>query len=154
MPSFHSQWLVLVTDFTPLQSLLGGALIGFGAVVLWLGCGRVAGISGIVAGALSRDGLTAPWRWMFVAGLLLGAAVTARSMPELPAPAIDTSMPLLLVAGALVGLGTRLGSGCTSGHGVCGLARASQRSMVATCVFMAVAAVTVFIVRHVLGSGA
>lgn len=140
-----------MTEFTPLQSLVGGLFIGIGAVVLWIGNGRVAGISGIVAGLLGASGVAQAWRWLFVLGIVAGAALTVSSGPELPPPSIQASMPILLIAGVLVGLGTRLGSGCTSGHGVCGLARASSRSLLATCVFMAVAAGTVFVVRHLLG---
>jgi uncharacterized membrane protein YedE/YeeE len=137
--------------FTPWSALAGGALIGLAAALLLLGSGRVAGISGIVGGLLRRPatGDTA-WRLAFVAGLLaapLGWALVARW----PVPRIDANLPTLVVAGLLVGLGTRYGAGCTSGHGVCGLARLSPRSLVATLAFMAAGFGTVFVMRHLLG---
>ena len=139
-------------NFTPVASAAGGMLIGLAAALLWLGLGRIAGISGIVGGILPIRRREAAWRLAFLAGLLvapllLGAAVGYSA----PAPAIG-SVDLLAVAGLLVGFGTRLGSGCTSGHGVCGIARLSPRSLIATVVFMGTAAVTVFLVRHVTGA--
>ncbi|NMM44424.1 YeeE/YedE family protein [Rhodospirillaceae bacterium KN72] len=137
-------------NFTPVSALIGGGLIGLSALVYYLGIGRIAGISGIVGG-LMTDGTGRPIRAAFVVGLLLGAAALfyGYGMP----PAVEMQVadwPWLVVAGLLVGFGTRLGSGCTSGHGVCGLSRGSLRSLVATCTFFAVALVTVFVIRHVL----
>jgi uncharacterized membrane protein YedE/YeeE len=123
-------------------------MIGLASVMLlWLN-GRIAGISGIVAGMVSQKGSEFGWRAMFVAGLLLGAFGYALYNGSLPV-SVPASIPVLLVAGLLVGFGTRLGSGCTSGHGVCGIGRLSKRSIVATITFMVVAAATVFVANHV-----
>jgi len=139
-------------NFTPYSALIGGALIGLSAALLLFLNGRIAGISGIVAKVLfpeQRDDLS--WRIYFLAGLLLGPMIL-RVVNGIPFDFnFETSLPVLLIAGLLVGYGTNLGSGCTSGHGICGLARLSPRSMFATVVFMAVAGITVFIVRHLLG---
>jgi uncharacterized membrane protein YedE/YeeE len=123
--------------------VLGGALIGAGAAVLILFNGRVAGISGILGRVLRGDPGTGGWRIAFLSGLLLPALVLGPGVKGLQAP-----WPLLAAAGLLVGFGTRLGSGCTSGHGVCGIANVSPRSFVATGVFIGVAMLTVFLVRH------
>jgi len=136
--------------FTPFASLCGGALIGLASGGLVLLCGRVAGISGIVGGLLCSRRPELGWRVLFIAGLsaapwLWGAAAT---WPEVR---IDTGWPLLVFAGLLVGFGTRLGSGCTSGHGVCGLSRLSPRSCLAVLCFMGSGFGTVFITRHILG---
>jgi uncharacterized membrane protein YedE/YeeE len=123
-------------------------MIGLASVMLlWLN-GRIAGISGIVGGMVSQKGSEFGWRAMFVAGLLLGAFGYALYNGSLPV-SVPASIPVLLVAGLLVGFGTRLGSGCTSGHGVCGIGRLSKRSIVATITFMVVAAATVFVANHV-----
>ena len=142
----HIDWL----HFTPWASLAGGILIGLAAALLLLANGRVAGISGILGGLLRPARGDLAWRVAFLAGLFLAPLVwlTLRVMP--PAQ-IDHSPALLALAGLLVGLGTRFGSGCTSGHGVCGIARLSPRSLTATACFMVAGIVTVFIVRHVLG---
>lgn len=130
-----------------LQSLIGGLLIGVSVFIMARGLGRVTGISGIAASALvSRDGL---WRWAFLLGLLLGGALAAAALNL--APTSIASGWALPVAGLLVGFGTVLGSGCTSGHGVCGLARFSIRSVVATCVFMASGIATVAITNALKG---
>lgn len=129
-----------------LQSLAGGALIGLASAGLLLVNGRIAGVSGILSNAIAlKPGL---WRWGFLAGLLaVGAALAARGWNA--PPALTAQAPFgLAVAGLVVGFGTQLGNGCTSGHGVCGLSRLSLRSLVATLVFMAVAALTVFVTRH------
>jgi uncharacterized membrane protein YedE/YeeE len=141
------------TPFTPGTATLGGLLIGAAAVLLLLANGRIAGISGILGGALSGAGDERRWRIAFVLGLPLGAlAVGAlRGGLEIGVPG---SLARMAVAGLLVGLGTRLGSGCTSGHGVCGIGRGSRRSVVATAVFMATGALTVFVVRHLLAGPA
>lgn len=139
------------TGFTPAPALIGGGMIGLAAVLLMLSLGRIAGISGIVAAGLGRDSTDRGWPLAFLAGLLAPGAVLAatRTVPDL---AFVASLPLLVAAGALVGFGTRLGSGCTSGHGVCGLARLSKRSLVAVLAFMTAGFVTVAIVRHVIGA--
>ncbi|MCE4226471.1 YeeE/YedE family protein [Methylobacterium sp. C25] len=128
--------------------LVGGLLIGASAVLLLLGIGRIAGISGIASGMLSPYGRDTPWRAVFLVGLLLGPLLYRMQAGHWPEVQSDASLPVLIVAGLLVGYGTRLGSGCTSGHGVCGLARLSPRSVTAVAVFMVAAAATVFIVRH------
>lgn len=133
--------------FTPVSSALGGGLIGLSALILWLGVGRNAGISGIVGGAL--DGAGDAWRLAFIGGLMIAPALYAVSFGA-PQVVVTAGPTVLIAAGLLVGFGTRLGSGCTSGHGVCGMARLSIRSMTATVTFMAAAAVTVFISRHML----
>lgn len=136
-----------VTSSTLLQSLAGGLLIGGGAATLLLANGRVAGISGITASLARGDGGPAAWRLAFLLGLLLPGFVFGLGQTSFAGGG-----PWLAVSGLLVGIGTRVGSGCTSGHGVCGLSNLSVRSLVATLVFMAVAMVTVFVVRHVLPS--
>ena len=137
-------------NFTPLAAALGGMMIGLAAALLVLLQGRIAGISGIVGGLLlSPPRGDVAWRIAFVAGLV-AAPVLYRLLAPLPAITIETGIPQLLVAGLLVGFGTRLGSGCTSGHGVCGLSRRSPRSLAATGLFMAAGIATVYAVRHLL----
>lgn len=137
--------------FTPWASLGGGALIGLAAALLILGGGRVAGISGI-AGGLFRPGAGEwPWRAAFLAGLIAAPLVWGL-FAALPVVRSDASTAMLIAAGLLVGVGTRYGSGCTSGHGVCGLSRLSPRSLVATLAFMGTGFVTVYLVRHVAGA--
>ena len=139
------------THFTPLAALSGGLLIGLSATVLLLGNGRIAGVSGIVGGLLQRyKAGDFAWRVAFVLGLVL-APVLYRLFAEQPESRIDASWVMLVVAGVLVGFGSRLGSGCTSGHGVCGLSRLSPRSLVATATFMTTGFVAVYVVRHLLG---
>ena len=137
------------THFTPLAALSGGLLIGVAVAIFALFNGRIAGISGIVGGLLRPRGGDIGWRVAFLGGLLLAPVLYSLIAP-LPAVRIDASWGMLVLAGLLVGIGTRYGSGCTSGHGVCGLARLSPRSMVATGIFMAAGFATVFILRHVL----
>lgn len=141
-------------NFTPVSALLGGMLIGDAAVVMMLSLGRITGVSGIVGGIvggiLGAAGGEIAWRVLFVAGLVAGA-FAARAALGTPAWAPSAGLPLLVAAGLLVGFGSRLGSGCTSGHGICGLARLSPRSLVATLTFMAAGIATVFVARHVLG---
>lgn len=140
-----------IVNFTPATGFVGGLLIGLAAsALLWLN-GRIAGISGIVNGALARPDSEATWRWLFLAGLLGGAAIEFWLIPARRAFETGLSWPVFLLAGVLVGVGTLLGGGCTSGHGVCGLGRLSTRSLVATLTFIATGVLTVFIVRHVLG---
>ena len=137
-------------NFTPLSGLLGGLLIGLAAAMLLLLNGRISGISGIVGGLLTPKSSDAGWRVAFVAGLVLGAfgyvLATGGAIPV----RMQASLPILIAAGLLVGFGTRLGSGCTSGHGLCGIARLSKRSIVASAVFFGVAMITVFVVRHAI----
>jgi uncharacterized protein len=130
---------------------VGGAIIGLAASCLLLGIGRVAGISGITATALTH--VDRAWRLAFVAGLLLVGFLAADGWPDLFVNRTGIGGTELVIGGLLVGFGTRLGSGCTSGHGVCGLSRASKRSLVATVTFMLMAGVTVFITQHLLGGG-
>lgn len=138
------------TTFTPIAGLIGGALIGVAAVIFMALLGRIAGISGIVAGVLAPPSPDTPWRVMFIAGLILGA-VAARASGWGQAPMIAVSWPILVIGGLLVGIGTRIGGGCTSGHGVCGIARLSMRSVLATLVFMLVAMGIVYARRHLAG---
>ena len=138
-------------QFTPVSALVGGLLIGASATMLLVLNGRVAGICGILGGLLTPVRGEAGWRGAFLAGLLSAPFVVVAVGRALPAVSLDVPLPILIVAGLLVGFGTRLGSGCTSGHGVCGLSRGSPRSLVATAVFMATAIVTVFVTRHVMG---
>ncbi len=133
--------------FTPLQSLLGGLLIGLAAALLLLFNGRIAGISGIVGGLFNARRQDIVWRVVFIAGLLV-APLLYRVFHPLPDVNIEAGKGTILLAGLLVGIGTRYASGCTSGHGVCGLARLSPRSLVATAVFMVTAGLTVSILRH------
>ena len=137
------------THFTPWASAAGGALIGIAAAMLALFNGRIAGISGIVGGLLSPQARDIAWRVAFVAGLLVSPLIFALST-EAPPPRIAAGFGTLALAGFLVGLGTSYGSGCTSGHGVCGLSRLSPRSLVATAAFMGAGIVTVFLARHIL----
>jgi uncharacterized membrane protein YedE/YeeE len=132
------------------HGFIGGVLIGLAAVLLLLANGRIAGVSGIVGGLLSRKRGDIGWRAAFVLGLWLGALVYWAARGALFEVALQATPAVMIVAGFLVGYGTRLGSGCTSGHGVCGIARFSPRSMVATAVFMASGIATVFVVRHVI----
>ncbi|MCL6263393.1 YeeE/YedE thiosulfate transporter family protein [Craterilacuibacter sp. RT1T] len=136
--------------FTPAAALGGGVLIGLAASAFVLLLGRIAGISGMLGGVLER---AADWplRLAFVLGLLAAPMIYALLAGAMPLPVIEASTPTLLLAGLLVGVGTRFASGCTSGHGVCGLSRLSPRSLVATLCFMGAGFATVYIVRHLLG---
>lgn len=136
-----------MTSFTPLQSLIGGLLIGFSTLLLIRWLGKIAGISGIVGQLWSAAAGDRTWRYAFVAGLLVSPLLYRLVLP-LPAMQISASPIWLIAAGLLVGFGSRLGSGCTSGHGVCGLSRLSLRSLVATLTFMATAMMVVWLVRH------
>lgn len=136
------------TDFTPVSALVGGALIGLAATLLLWSLGRVAGISGIVNTALEQHGGRG-WRLAFLLGLVAAAgAWFALSGAQ---PRSGFPLPWLLAGGLLVGFGTRIGSGCTSGHGICGLARLSKRSLAAVATFMCAGAATVYVLRHVSG---
>ncbi len=140
-----------MTDFTPIPALIGGALIGLSAALLMLLTGRIAGISGIFGGCLTVGANDRGWRLAFIAGLigapLLGSVVGF----GLAAPLVPKSWIVIVAAGLLVGFGARLGGGCTSGHGVCGMARLSPRSIAATVIFMLTAIIVVFLMRHALG---
>jgi uncharacterized membrane protein YedE/YeeE len=139
------------TEFTPFASLIGGLLIGSAAILIMVGSGQIAGVSGIVAGLLRSPENGSSWRIAFIAGLLGGAAIAVLAGLFDPGTVRFPATGLLAaIAGLLVGAGTSVGGGCTSGHGICGLARLSPRSLVATCIFMAVAFVVVFITRHIL----
>ena len=139
-----------IASFTPGLSLTGGLVIGTAAAVLVLFNGRVAGISGILGGLMNMPQNDAGWRVAFLAGLV-GTPVLAGLLGSPIAPDIQAGWSEILVAGFLVGIGTRYASGCTSGHGVCGISRGSVRSLVATATFMASGFLTVFVSRHLLG---
>ncbi|HZP20234.1 MAG TPA: YeeE/YedE thiosulfate transporter family protein [Bauldia sp.] len=142
--------------FTPLTAGLGGVLIGLSATLLWLVNGRTAGISSIFGGIVPVHRGEVPWRLLFLLGLPIGAWLGAEYGPaifaEIPTalPSVDIGPAALVGAGLLVGIGTRISRGCTSGHGICGLSRLSKRSFVAVGTFMATAALTVFVMRHVI----
>jgi hypothetical protein len=140
-----------MSHFTPISSLLGGLLIGLAAASLWLANGRIAGISGIVGALPSARSRDVAWRIAFLGGLIVSPLLWA-ALAGPPVVILEASVPTVIAGGLLVGFGTRLGGGCTSGHGVCGLARCSPRSIVATCVFMVAGFATVFVARHVVGS--
>jgi uncharacterized membrane protein YedE/YeeE len=133
--------------FTPWMSLAGGMLVGLAAALLLLLHGRIAGISGILGGLLRPSPGDTAWRALFLLGLVLAPFVWSAVRP-LPALHIDAGKGMLIAAGLLVGIGTRYGAGCTSGHGVCGMARLSPRSIAATCTFVAAGFVTVWLIRH------
>lgn len=139
-------------SFTPVSALIGGLMIGAAASLLWLILGRIAGVSGILGRALEgSDGSERLWRILFLIGLPAGAALAVvLGLADIPS-APPRQLELAVIGGLLVGFGTRLGSGCTSGHGICGLARLSPRSLVATLIFMAAGMASVFVLRHVIG---
>ena len=138
-------------NFTPVSATIGGLFIGLSATILLLFNGRVAGISGIIEPRASQSGGGDAWRLAFAVGLLIGGAAMLLARPEAFGVPTGRSLGAVIGAGLLVGYGTRLGSGCTSGHGVCGLSRLSKRSLVATCTFMGAGFVTTYVVNHVLG---
>jgi len=140
------------TTFTPIASTIGGVLIGTASVLLMLTLGRIMGATGILAGFFtpaSRDDFL--WRAAMLAGMMTGPVVYLALTGSFPAVEIPISTPVLLIGGFIVGIGVTVGSGCTSGHGVCGMARLSPRSIAATATFMAATAVTVYVMRHVIG---
>ncbi|NRP60207.1 YeeE/YedE family protein [Marinobacterium sp. xm-d-564] len=142
-----------IINFTPYSALIGGALIGLSAAVLLLFKGRIAGISGIAGGVILPEKDDIPWRILFLVGLVVGGVFYQLFGIS---PSVENIQPVtgkvgLILAGLLVGIGSALGTGCTSGHGICGLARRSFRSLVATLTFMLTAMITVFIVRHLVG---
>jgi uncharacterized membrane protein YedE/YeeE len=138
------------TNFTPWASLIGGLLVGLATAMFLLLNGRIAGISGILGGLLRPTKGDIGWRIAFIAGLIFSPIAFSVAAP-LPAVQIDAGTTSLIMAGLLVGIGTRYGSGCTSGHGVCGISRLSPRSMVATTFFMLAGFITVFVTRHLIG---
>lgn len=133
------------------KALLGGALIGFASLLMLYGNGKILGISGIAGGLFRKTGDSRAWRVLFLAGLLVGGTVVLYGVPGAFEVSVARSPWTLVAAGLLVGYGTRLGNGCTSGHGICGVSRFSPRSLVATAVFMASGAAVVFVINHVLG---
>src|SRR5471032_2941442 len=140
-----------MTNFTPISALFGGALIGLSAALLMLLTGRIAGISGIFGGCLALRANDRAWRIAFVAGLIETPLLGALAGFPLSIPSMPNSWIVTVLAGLLIGFGTRLGSGSTSGHGVCGNARLSARSIAATAIFVVTAMVVVFLMRHVFG---
>lgn len=143
---------MIETAFTPGASLAGGVLIGLSATLLMLSLGRVMGATGILAGLLQpKSGEDFAWRAVLLAGMVTGPVLVWVVSGEMPAVQVPISTTALVIGGLIVGLGVTYGSGCTSGHGVCGMARLSRRSIAATVTFMAFAFATVFVVRHVIG---
>jgi len=135
--------------FTPASALIGGAIIGAAVALFVVLNGRIAGVSGILGGLARPQAGDISWRVAFVAGLIAAPLALLAALPDIR---VDTSYPVLIAAGLLVGVGTRYGGGCTSGHGVCGVSRASPRSIAATVAFMAAGFATVYFVRHLIGS--
>ena len=141
-----------MANFTPISAAIGGALIGLSAVFLMMLNGRIAGVTGVFAGLIDPAGSDRAWRATFLAGLIAAPLSAALFALPLPLPQMPASLTVVAVGGLLVGFGTRLSNGCTSGHGVCGIARLSPRSIVATAIFMAAAIVIVALTRHVFGA--
>jgi uncharacterized protein len=140
------------TAFTPWQSLAGGALIGLASVLLMLTLGRIMGATGLLAGVLTPSAHPASsWRIALLAGMVSGPLAVLAITGQMPEIQVPVSMPMLLIGGLLVGIGVTYGSGCTSGHGVCGMARLSRRSIAATITFMLTTGITVYVIRHVVG---
>ena len=139
-----------MTNFTPISALIGGGMLGLAALILLKFNGRIAGISGVINGALQSGG-DKSWRWIFLIGLIFGPLLAVPFIEHV-AITLEVSWTLIIVAGFLVGLGSSLGSGCTSGHAICGMGRLSPRSIVATCIFMVTAALVVFLMKHWLGA--
>lgn len=140
-----------MANFTPVSAAIGGALIGLSAVLLALFTGHIAGVSGIFAGLINPQTSDHRWRAAFIAGLIAAPVIVTAVGYAVPVPQMPGSYVTIVIGGLLVGFGTRLGSGCTSGHGICGIARLSPRSIVATFVFMAAAIGVVALTHHVLG---
>ena len=140
-----------MVNFTPLSAAIGGGLIGLSAVSLMLLTGRIAGISGIFGGLLDFKSDDKGWRFAFIAGLILAPLIAGWIGHAMPPPQMPASWTVIIAAGLLVGFGTRLGGGCTSGHGICGIARLSDRSIAATVIFMLTAVATVAVSRHMFG---
>jgi uncharacterized membrane protein YedE/YeeE len=143
---------MIETAFTPYQSLIGGALIGVSAVLLMSNIGRIMGATGILAGFVWPSNFREwIWRAVVLAGMATGPFALMLFTGHLPEVQVPVSLPMLIIGGLIVGVGVTLGGGCTSGHGVCGIARLSTRSIIATLTFMITAFVTVYVIRHVLG---
>jgi uncharacterized membrane protein YedE/YeeE len=140
-----------MTEFTPLQSLFGGALIGLSAVLLMALHGRIAGMTGILSGVIPPLAGDWPWRAVFLAGAIISPLIYLAAGGEI-AFSIPIGIPAIVLGGLLVGIGVHFGNGCPSGHGICGIARLSPRSVVAVITFMITAFITVLIVRHVIGA--
>ena len=140
-------------NFTPISAAIGGAMIGVSAVWLMASAGRIAGISGILGGALGAESGDKSWRWSFLIGLFIAPLLVGLLRPSRLNVEFPVTGPLLILAAILVGVGTQLGSGCTSGHGVCGNARLSMRSLIATLTFMTTGVMTVFVLRALGGLG-
>lgn len=142
----------VITPFTPGMSFAGGLAIGLGAVLLMVGLGRILGATGIMSGLIfAENNDERSWRLFMVAGMILAPLAILAVTGEMPEVNVPISPAMIIIGGIIVGFGASLGSGCTSGHGVCGLSRLSFRSLVAVPIFMATAAITVFLVRHVFG---
>ncbi len=139
-----------IVNFTPISALAGGAIIGLAAAAMWWLLGRISGVSGILGNALSARGSDLGWRVAFIGGLLSAGVIAAVALPGAIHFNMESGYTRAIVAGLLVGFGTRMGGGCTSGHGVCGVSRLSKRSLVATGMFMASAVLVVFVMRHLL----
>ncbi|KQH87542.1 YeeE/YedE family protein [Vibrio furnissii] len=139
-----------MTFTMPWESLFGGVLLGISATILLLMNGKIAGISGILTGLMTPKSRDFAWRLLFVVGMISGGVFGVMAFDKQMPAQFDTPVWWLAAAGLLVGVGTRLGNGCTSGHGICGIGRLSKRSIVATCVFMVVAAMTVFVRLHLI----
>jgi uncharacterized protein len=140
-----------MANFTPISAAIGGALIGLSATLLMLFNGRIAGITGVFAGLIDPISSDRGWRAAFVIGLIAAPLSAALLGFAIPIPQMPTSLITVAVAGLLVGFGTRLSNGCTSGHGICGIARLSPRSLTATAIFMVSAIIVVALTRHVIG---
>lgn len=141
-----------MTEFTPVASLFGGVLIGLASVLLMLALGRIMGATGILTGFINpASGADWSWRAAVLAGMVTAPLVYFAATGAMPSIEVPVSTPLMLAGGFIVGIGVTLGAGCTSGHGVCGMARLSGRSITATLTFMAATAATVFVIRHIIG---
>lgn len=140
----------MIVNFTPFSAAIGGALIGLASALLMLLIGRIAGVSGIFGEAM-LGGADKDWRIAFLAGLIVAPVLAMLAGAPVPTPQMPASWIVIVVGGLLVGVGTRMGGGCTSGHGVCGIARISPRSITATLIFMVTAMVVVFVTRHAIG---
>ncbi|PWD86007.1 YeeE/YedE family protein [Ignatzschineria cameli] len=138
--------------FFSLPALLGGLLIGCAAVLFLIGLGRIMGVSGIVSNLLTSQGITA-WRVLFVVGLLISPGIYYLIAGSLPTVSVTSSIPLLIAAGLLVGVGSAMGSGCTSGHSICGISRFAPGSLIITVLFMVAGGVTVFVLKHLMMGG-
>jgi uncharacterized membrane protein YedE/YeeE len=143
----------MITEFTPIASALGGTLIGLASVLLMAFMGRIMGATGILAGVLAPTSW-ADWSWRaaVLAGMVTGPVVVLMATGAMPLVQVPLTTPMLIIGGFLVGIGVTFGSGCTSGHGICGMARLSPRSITATITFMIFTGLTVYIMRHVLGA--